>query len=49
MSKKSPSTPAEEAAQANRAKQLNPNNDAYWRARGESRPAPNQGNKGKGA
>jgi hypothetical protein len=48
MSEKKPA-PAEKPAQDNRANQLNPNNDAYWKSRGQSRPAPITGNTGKGS
>lgn len=32
-----PSSP-DKAARDNRARQLNPNNDAYWKSRGKVRP-----------
>jgi hypothetical protein len=48
MSEKKPA-PAGKPAQDNRASQFNPNNDAYWTSRGQSRPAPNTGDKGKGS
>ena len=34
-------TGADKAARDNRAVQLNPNNDAYWRSRGKSKPGSN--------
>lgn len=33
-----PPSPSDKAARDNRGRQLNPNNDAYWRSRGKSRP-----------
>ncbi len=32
------SSSTDKTARDNRSRQLNPNNDAYWKSRGESRP-----------
>ena len=35
-----PQTDSTKPNQDNRSRQLNPNNDAYWRSRGEQKPPP---------
>lgn len=49
MTDKQKPPPVEKPAQDNRANQLNPNNDAYWQSRGQSRRTSTTGNKGKGS
>jgi len=42
-------TDADKAANDNRSRQLNENNDAYWKSRGQARPAPTKSREDAGS